>query len=55
MERIHQRLFGAALKPDESAHEELGLSAEEAGWATRWGRSRSSGPPSRSIAPSSIR
>jgi uncharacterized protein (DUF305 family) len=31
MERIHQRLFGAALKPDESAHEELGLSAEEAG------------------------
>ena len=31
MERMHQRLFGAALEPDESAHEELGLSAEEAG------------------------
>ncbi len=31
MGSIHQRLFGSALTPDEMAHEQLGLSAEEAG------------------------
>jgi uncharacterized protein (DUF305 family) len=31
MSRIHQRLFGTALKPNEAGHEALGLSAEEAG------------------------
>ena len=31
MGRIHDRLFGTALKPDEGAHDQLGLSAEEAG------------------------
>ncbi len=33
MMEIHQRLFGAALKPDEGAHEALGLSPEQAGMA----------------------
>ena len=33
MQRIHQRLFGTALKPDVAGHEALGLSAEEAGMA----------------------
>lgn len=31
MERIHQRLYGTALKPDDGRHMELGLSAQEAG------------------------
>lgn len=31
MSSIHQRLFDAPLVPDEAAHEELGLSSEEAG------------------------
>lgn len=31
MERIHERLFGERLEPDESAHMQLGLSAKEAG------------------------
>ena len=31
MERIHQRLFDAPLKPDMGAHSGLGLSASEAG------------------------
>lgn len=31
MERIHQRLFGTPLKPDDGAHMQLGLSAQEAG------------------------
>ncbi len=31
MEAIHERLFGAKLKPDARAHDGLGLSAEEAG------------------------
>lgn len=31
MEEIHQRLFAAPLRPDEAAHEGLGLSPEEAG------------------------
>ncbi len=31
MRRIHERLFGSALTPDEGAHEQLGLSASEAG------------------------
>ncbi len=31
MERIHERVFGEPLKPDEGAHMQLGLSAKEAG------------------------
>ena len=31
MERIHERLFGESLEPDEGAHMKLGLSAKEAG------------------------
>jgi uncharacterized protein (DUF305 family) len=31
MEAIHERLFGEELEPDHTAHEGLGLSAEEAG------------------------
>ncbi len=31
MEAIHERLFGAELKPDARAHDGLGLTAEEAG------------------------
>jgi uncharacterized protein (DUF305 family) len=31
MERIHKRLFGSEIIPDPGAHEELGLSAKEAG------------------------
>ncbi|MDQ3024426.1 MAG: DUF305 domain-containing protein [bacterium] len=31
MEQIHQRLFGTTLVPDEMAHVDLGLTAEEAG------------------------
>ncbi len=31
MERIHERLFGEPLEPDEGAHMHLGLSAKEAG------------------------
>lgn len=31
MERIHQRLFDASLQPDEGAHMQLGLSAQDAG------------------------
>lgn len=31
MKQIHQRLFGSDLKPDERAHDKLGLSASEAG------------------------
>ena len=31
MERIHERLFGAPLAPDEGAHMQLGLTAQEAG------------------------
>ena len=31
MERIHRRLFAAPVKPDEGAHKQLGLSAQEAG------------------------
>jgi uncharacterized protein (DUF305 family) len=31
MEKIHQRLFNAPLKPDMNAHMALGLSAQEAG------------------------
>jgi uncharacterized protein (DUF305 family) len=31
MERIHRRLFGSEITPDPGAHEELGLSAKEAG------------------------
>ena len=31
MKRIHERLFGAPLAPDEGAHTQLGLSAQEAG------------------------
>lgn len=31
LKRIHQRLYDKPLKPDEGAHEKLGLSAEEAG------------------------
>lgn len=31
MKKIHERLFGEALRPDEGAHEQLGLSADEAG------------------------
>ena len=31
MRRIHERLFGTPLRPDERAHAQLGLSAEEAG------------------------
>jgi uncharacterized protein (DUF305 family) len=31
MKRIHERLFGETVKPDESAHHDLGLSAKEAG------------------------
>jgi uncharacterized protein (DUF305 family) len=31
MERIHQRLFNAPLRPDMGAHSALGLSAQEAG------------------------
>ena len=33
MGRIHERLFGTALQPDEKAHGKLGLSADEAGMA----------------------
>jgi len=33
MRKIHQRLFGSPLKPNEAGHEALGLSAEEAGMA----------------------
>jgi uncharacterized protein (DUF305 family) len=33
MGKIHQRLFGSALKPNMAGHEALGLSAEEAGMA----------------------
>jgi len=31
MQRIHQRLFDEPLEPDEGAHKQLGLSAQEAG------------------------
>ena len=31
MRKIHQRMFGSALVPDEAGHEALGLSSEEAG------------------------
>jgi uncharacterized protein (DUF305 family) len=31
MERIHNRLFGSEITPDPGAHEQLGLSAKEAG------------------------
>jgi uncharacterized protein (DUF305 family) len=31
MERIHKRLFGSDIMPDPEAHEQLGLSASEAG------------------------
>lgn len=31
MERIHKRIFGTEVTPDPEAHEELGLSADEAG------------------------
>jgi uncharacterized protein (DUF305 family) len=31
MERIHKRLFGSEITPDPGAHDELGLSAKEAG------------------------
>jgi uncharacterized protein (DUF305 family) len=31
LERIHERLYGEDLRPDAGAHEELGLSAEQAG------------------------
>jgi uncharacterized protein (DUF305 family) len=31
MKRIHRRLFGEPLEPDERAHTQLGLSAQEAG------------------------
>jgi uncharacterized protein (DUF305 family) len=31
LERIHERLYGEDLRPDEGGHEELGLSAEQAG------------------------
>lgn len=31
LERIHERLYGADLRPDAGAHAELGLSAEQAG------------------------
>ncbi|MDQ4072553.1 MAG: DUF305 domain-containing protein [Actinomycetota bacterium] len=31
MERIHERLFGEELQPNEGAHMQLGLSAKEAG------------------------
>jgi uncharacterized protein (DUF305 family) len=33
MRKIHERLFGSALKPNMAGHEALGLSAEEAGMA----------------------
>jgi uncharacterized protein (DUF305 family) len=31
LEQIHQRIFGTTLVPDEMAHEDLGLTMEEAG------------------------
>jgi uncharacterized protein (DUF305 family) len=31
MRKIHKRLYASALRPDEGAHDALGLSAEEAG------------------------
>jgi uncharacterized protein (DUF305 family) len=33
IEKIHERLFGSALKPNMAGHEALGLTAEEAGMA----------------------
>jgi hypothetical protein len=51
--RVHGRLFREALRPDEGAHAQLGLSAQEAGMALRCTGARSEPRSPRSTRSSS--